>query len=69
MEHHAPLSTGIPAPNNGKKVRREDSNSILFALRTFFRARARSGPRCGHSVCSQHFIDTGATACVEAGAP
>lgn len=23
-----------------------------------------SGPACGHSACSQHYIDTGATACV-----
>lgn len=28
--------------------------------------RARRYPECGHSVCSQHFIDTGITACIEA---
>ena len=22
------------------------------------------GPRCGHSACSQHFIDTGSTECL-----
>jgi hypothetical protein len=26
--------------------------------------RARRYPECGHSACSQHFIDTGITACI-----
>jgi len=26
---------------------------------------AMEGPKCGHSACSQHYIDTGATHCVE----
>lgn len=28
----------------------------------------RGGPSCGHSVCSQHYIDTGSRACVAKGA-
>jgi hypothetical protein len=27
--------------------------------------RAKRYPECGHSVCSQHFIETGITACIE----
>lgn len=26
--------------------------------------RVEGGPRCGHSLCSQHYIDTGATGCI-----
>jgi len=29
------------------------------------RPRAVKGPRCGHSICSQNYIDTGETRCVQ----
>lgn len=40
-----------------------EANAVLAQ----YDAQREKGPACGHSACSQHYIDTGSRECVEAG--
>jgi hypothetical protein len=56
----------INAIDQGRKKERlseMDFNRALDAALNLFRGRAPR-PTCGHSICSQNFIDTGNTNCV-----
>jgi hypothetical protein len=40
-------------------------HAIVWGIAQYDASKAPKGPACGHSACSQNFIDTGSTECVE----
>jgi len=42
-----------------------DNEEMLAVIRLLYSIRQNKGPKCGHSACSQNYIDTGENQCVE----
>lgn len=61
--HHAPMSGEPHSPTLA---------DLKTAAREFTAAEEAAQPphvRCGHSACSQHYIDTGKSECIDSNGP